>query len=91
LHLTTFFFFFSWWYWWALHLPSRHSTTWATPPAFLALVLLFFISFFHMCIQWLGHYSPLPPTPSLMPPLPHFQAETVLPLPLILLKREYKQ
>jgi hypothetical protein len=45
----------------------------------------------------LGHFSPLPPTPSLTPhslpysPTPRYQAETILPLSLILLKREYKQ
>jgi hypothetical protein len=36
--------------------------------------------------------SPLaPPAPSLTPLTPHYQAETILPLSLILLKREYKQ
>jgi hypothetical protein len=56
-----------------------------------------FISFIHMCIQYLGHFSPLP-LPPLFPPAPylsstppHYQAETILPLSLILLKREYKQ
>jgi hypothetical protein len=34
---------------------------------------------------------PLPLAPSLSPLPPHFQAEIVLPLSLILLKREYKQ
>jgi hypothetical protein len=34
---------------------------------------------------------PLPPTPSLLLPIPRFQAENVLPLSLILLKRKYKQ
>jgi hypothetical protein len=38
----------------------------------------------HMCIQYLGHFSPLPPPP-------RYPAETILPLSLILLKREYKQ
>jgi hypothetical protein len=58
----------------------------------------YFFSFIHMCIQCLGHFSSLPsapslslPTLSLSPLPPHFQAETVLPLSLILLKREYKQ
>jgi hypothetical protein len=46
---------------------------------------LFFFSFIHMCIQCLGHFFPLPPSPS------RYQAETILPLSLILLKREYKQ
>jgi hypothetical protein len=35
-----------------------------------------------MCIQCLGHFSPISP---------HYQAETILPLALILLKREYMQ
>jgi hypothetical protein len=34
--------------------------------------IFYFFSFIHMCIQCLGHFSPLPPTPSL----------TRLPLPL---------
>jgi hypothetical protein len=61
------------------------------------LVGLVFISFIHMCIQCLGLFSSLPPEPTLSPatslsPLPpHYQAETILPLSLILLKREYMQ
>jgi hypothetical protein len=50
-----------------------------------------FFSFIHMCIQCLGHFSPLPPTPSLTPLTPCYPAETILPISLILLKREYKQ
>jgi hypothetical protein len=49
----------------------------------------FFLWFIHMCIQCLGHFSPLPQPHAF--PHPRFQAETVLPLSLILLKREYKQ
>jgi hypothetical protein len=45
------------------------------------------IFFIHMCIQCLGHFSP---PPSLIPATPRYQAETSLPLSLILLKREYK-
>jgi hypothetical protein len=37
-----------------------------------------------MCIQCLGHFSPFSPAPSLTPPTPHYQAETILPLSLIL-------
>jgi hypothetical protein len=51
-------------------------------------------SFFHLftCAYiCLGHFSPLPPTPTSHPHLPHFKAETVLPLLLILLKRRHKQ
>jgi hypothetical protein len=55
---------------------------------------IYFFSFIYMCIQCLGHYSPLPPYP--LPPLspslpPLYQAKTILPLSLILLKREYKE
>jgi hypothetical protein len=39
----------------------------------------------------LGHFSPLPPDPSLTPLTPRYQAETILLLPLVLLKREYRQ
>jgi hypothetical protein len=60
--------------------------------------ILLFFSFIHMCKQCLGHFSPFPPPPSLtLTPPPSFplpsryQAETILPLSLILLKREYKQ
>jgi hypothetical protein len=49
-----------------------------------------FFPFIHMHIKCLGHFSPTPPSPSPFLP-PHFQAESVLPLSLILLKREYKQ
>jgi hypothetical protein len=52
-----------------------------------------------MCIQCLGHFSPLPPPPHLPPTLPppspphplSSQGETILPSSLILLKREYKK
>jgi hypothetical protein len=41
----------------------------------------------------LPSHGPLPYSlaPSLAPSTPHYQAETILPLSLILLKREYKQ
>jgi hypothetical protein len=60
---------------------------------------LLFIFIIHMCIQGLGHFSPLPPPPPLPPtlpspsppPPPQYPAETILPLSLILLKKEYKQ
>jgi hypothetical protein len=42
-----------------------------------------FYSFIHMSIHCLGHFCPLPP--------PSLQAEPVLPLSLILLKRRHKQ
>jgi hypothetical protein len=38
-----------------------------------------------MCIQCLSHFSPLSSHP------PNYQAETILPLPLAFLKKEYKQ
>jgi hypothetical protein len=50
-----------------------------------------------MCIQCLGHFSLIPPAPSLapLPPLPplttRYPAETILPISLILLKREYRE
>jgi hypothetical protein len=44
--------------------------------------------FIHMCIQCTYEYVP---PPSLHPLTPHYPAETILPLSLILLKREYKQ
>jgi hypothetical protein len=52
----------------------------------------FFSFIIHMCIQSLGHFSPLPPPPPLpptphppSPPTPQYPAETILPLFLILL------
>jgi hypothetical protein len=62
-------------------------------------LFIYFNSYFiHMCMQCLGHFSPLPHAPSLMPPPPplspltrRYQAETIFPSSLILLKREYKQ
>jgi hypothetical protein len=69
-------------------------------PAFSTLfVLSFFKNFYfiHMCIQWLGHFSPLPPVlyPSHFLPYPSYPSlpgKTIfLPLSLILLKREYQQ
>jgi hypothetical protein len=54
-------------------------------------ICFFFVySFTHMCIHCLGHFFPLPPslTLSLFPP--HFQADPVLPLSLILLKTRHK-
>jgi hypothetical protein len=38
----------------------------------------------------LGHFSPYPPTLLFAPTLPHFQADPVRPLSLILLKKIYK-
>jgi hypothetical protein len=60
----------------------------------------FFFSFIiYMCIQGLWVISPpattpsltTHSTPSLSSPHPQYPAETILPLSLILLKREYKQ
>jgi hypothetical protein len=58
---------------------------------FLQEEKIFFYSFIHMCIHCLGHYFPQPLHPHpLLPNPPHFQAEPVLPLSLILLKRRHK-
>jgi hypothetical protein len=46
---------------------------------------LFFNSYVHTMF---GSFLPPSPPP---PPCPRYQAETILPLSLILLKREYKQ
>jgi hypothetical protein len=51
---------------------------------------ILFYSFIHMCVYCLGHFSPLLPSLTLSPPSPHFQAEPVLPLSLILWKRRHK-
>jgi hypothetical protein len=50
----------------------------------------FYYSFIHMCIHCLGHITPLPPSPILSPSTSHFQAEPVLPLSQILLKKRHK-
>jgi hypothetical protein len=54
------------------------------------LLFIFYYSFIHRCVYCLGHFSPLPPSPTFSPLLPHFQAEPVLPLSIILLKRRHK-
>jgi hypothetical protein len=56
----------------------------------IAFLFLFFFPFIHMCNVWVISPSYHQP-PSLSPPPPRIQAETVLPLSLILLKRDYKQ
>jgi hypothetical protein len=68
------------------HLKSPNCT-------FLTQLISFFYCFIiDMCIQGLGLFSPLPPPPPLPPTPPtQYAAETILPLFLILLKREYKQ
>jgi hypothetical protein len=43
-----------------------------------------------MCIHCLGHFFPLPPAHPSRPTPPCFQAEPVLPLSLIMLKRRHK-
>jgi hypothetical protein len=65
----------------------------------LVCFVLFFKFLFYSYVHTIfGSFLPLSPAPSLtlpLPPLPpltpHYQAETILPLSLILLKREYKQ
>jgi hypothetical protein len=58
---------------------------------FIYLFIYFLYSYVHTMIgSLLPRPPPFPLTPSLTPPPPRFQAGTVLPLSLILLKREYK-
>jgi hypothetical protein len=83
-----------------LHKTSMRCSFLAQPALNYTATFFFNFYFFsiHMCIQCLGHFSPLPPPPPLPPippppsPLPpsRYPAETILPLFLILLKREYK-
>jgi hypothetical protein len=61
-------------------------------------LFMYLFIFVYSYVHTLSHFSPLSPTPSLSHPPssspllpPWFQAETILPLSLILLKREYKQ
>jgi hypothetical protein len=59
-----------------------------------AHLFFFFYSYVHTMFGSSLPPSPTPSlfsTPSLFPTTPHYQAETILPLSLILLKREYKQ
>jgi hypothetical protein len=57
----------------------------------VSFIYLFFFLFIYSHVHTLGHFSPLPPAPTLSPlPHPRFQAESVLPLSLILLKRRHK-
>jgi hypothetical protein len=64
-----------------------------------AVFLSFFIIFICAYNVWVisSPFPPPPPlppprpAPSLTPPTPRYQAETILPLTLVLLKREYKQ
>jgi hypothetical protein len=79
-----------WRVYWPMHWPE-HTHRCHSPLCFL------FFYYSHMCIQCLGHFSPRAPPPPLplLPPLPPvtpcYQAETILPLSQVLLKREYKQ
>jgi hypothetical protein len=49
-----------------------------------------YYSFIHMCIHCLGHFSSLSPLPPSSPFPPQFQAGSVLPLSLVLLKKRDK-
>jgi hypothetical protein len=53
----------------------------------LYLFFIFYYSFIYMCIHWV--IPPPAPAPILLPLPLHFQAEPVLPLSLILLKRRH--
>jgi hypothetical protein len=66
------FFFFFFWLSWSLYsglrtscLLGKCSTIWATLPVLFLLFYFIhlFIYFIHMCIQCLGHFSPLSPPP----------------------------
>jgi hypothetical protein len=52
--------------------------------------VFFCCSFIHMYIYCLGHFSPLPFSPTLSPSPTQFQAGPLLPLSLILLKKRHK-
>jgi hypothetical protein len=60
-------------------------------PSMCSFISIFY-SFIHMCIHYLSHFYPLTPPRTLPFPFtpPRFQAEPVLPLSLILLKRIHK-
>jgi hypothetical protein len=58
--------------------------------ALVCLNLFFLISFIHMCIQCLGHFSPLPP-PLLLPPTPLLPSRNYFALISNFVEREYKQ
>jgi hypothetical protein len=74
---------------------GQHTTIWIISMALLFIYL--FILFTCAYNVWVisPSFPPPPPFPSQLPPSlphpPHYQAETILPLSLILLKREYKQ
>jgi hypothetical protein len=79
--------------------PSTGEVETGESPEFQAshYVLLFFIYLFILLFYYshvhtrLGSFLPSAPTPSLSPPPPQYPAETILPLSLILLKREYRK
>jgi hypothetical protein len=50
----------------SLHLPSSLFL----PSPLIFTTKFFYYSFIHMCIHCLGHFSPLPPSPTLFPPSP---------------------
>jgi hypothetical protein len=52
---------------------------------YLFFIYLFLFTYLH--VHTLGHFFTLPPSPTLPPSLPQFQAGPVLPLSLILLKK----
>jgi hypothetical protein len=61
---------------------------------FIFLKFLFYSymhTMFGLFLSPFSHPLPYPPAPSLSPPPHCYKAETILPLSLILLKREYKQ
>jgi hypothetical protein len=73
--------------WWNLGDWGKGQRLRREQPVGMSFCFLFLIFFIHMCIQCLGFGSFLPhsPYPSLSPPPPYYQLETILPLFLILL------
>jgi hypothetical protein len=70
-----------------LFLPASHTDV--LPPTVSASLFFFIYSYVHTMFG--SFLPPLPSAPSLYPPPSRFQAETVVPFSLILLKREYKE
>jgi hypothetical protein len=82
----------------ALQMKEENTIGYNVTVAISGDVSSFFFFFYSYVHTMFGSFLPpsphpllYPPTPSLFPPPPRYQAETVLPLSLILLKRQYTQ